>query len=110
MEFRIKKIDSLSDKEFILIKELFEKHVLANANLESDQRIDEAILSERLGLKETDIVIFEEKKVEITLFTEENAELDFSSVLRMANQISSASLFNLSQKYINVIGDPYTAK
>jgi hypothetical protein len=46
--FEIKGVKSLSDKEFATIREIFEKYVIANSNLESNQRIDEGIVSERL--------------------------------------------------------------
>jgi hypothetical protein len=75
--FNIRHKGSLYDKDYQRIAEIFEKHVLSNANLESNQEITEDTISERLGLSQTDIVIIEEKQAEITMFSEETSHLDF---------------------------------
>lgn len=107
MTFEIKNIKSLTEKEFHMIRDIFEKHVMANSDLESNQRIDEAIIVERLGLKDTDIVIIEEKKMEITAFTEDNTAIELDTLLRLANKLSTKSSCFEDTKFMSIHRDNY---
>jgi hypothetical protein len=60
--------------------------------MESSERIDEEVIAERFEFNEDDIVIFEEKSVEITMNTEDNTMIEFEKILQIANEITDTSL------------------
>lgn len=105
--FDVEQRGSLSEKDLQRIAEIFEQHVLSNANLESNQEMTEDTISERLGLSQADIVVIEEKQVDITMFSEEISHLDFWSLLKTVNQLGNSTFTSFRKKYIHVSEDLY---
>lgn len=100
----IKMSKSMGEKELTLLKEVFEKNIFKNCNFASGVSMDEEFISDRLGLRDTDIVILEAQTLKIKKFTEENAQVDISEMLVMAGNMTLITKYQATY-FINIHPD-----